>query len=286
MNRIKPTKIMLIIALILLVGCGADGSFDAEAPLQSVGNSCIYGISEMPHGEPNIPLVSDYSDEKVLYDVHNNSTDMQCEATSLYLAFLESSDWVWVDCHQCCGRVQSTWRDDWRITDKTIFDFDGDGVPDLWFRAVWGEDEFISPRWSNSITGFATIVDGEVVLLLSGYTTGGSIGGDFITSAYDQETSEYVIVVHSFVGGFGGIFNGSRFYSMQNGKLTRLYSICVTYYWATQGREEEYLFTVNGEDVSFEIYVSILYRFAAPIGGCVLYCPPTNRSDNSIEIKT
>ena len=151
-----------------------------------------------------------------------------------------------------------------RITDRLIFDFDDDGVRDLWFRAVLDERAFESPRWSNSITGFATIKDDEVVLLLSGYTSGGSIGGDFITFGYDQKTSEYVIVVNRFTGGFGGTHNGGSIYSMQNGELTRLYSFDYIFFWGNHlsgNEEDEHVFKVNGEDVCEEVYYALISRF-------------------------
>jgi len=191
------------------------------------------------------------------------SDEIQCKTELLYLAFLESSYWLQVPCFQCCGELKPIFNfDDWRITDKSIFDFDGDGVLDLWFRAVWGEEDFISPRWSSSITGFATIKNNEVVLLLSGYTTGGSIGGDFVAFGYDQETFEYVIILNGFAGGFGGNYSSTIIYSMQTGELARLYWIDYTYFWAAHhAGEEEHIFRVSGEDVCYEVYAQIANRF-------------------------
>jgi len=194
-------------------------------------------------------------------DVEN--TYIQCDSELLYVAFLDSDYWLLMWCPQCCGYfLPISNGDNWRISDKRLFDFDNDGVIDLWFRAVSGEEDFISPRWSSSITGFATIRDGEVFLLLNGFTTGGSIGGSFVTFGYDQENSEYVLVVSSFAGGFGGNYSGARIYSMQNGEVTRLYRIGYTHLWASHhGGEESHIFTVDGENVCYDVYAQIADRF-------------------------
>ena len=193
--------------------------------------------------------------------LHTN--DVQCEAELLYQTFLESDYWLRVRCFQCCGNLmQIPDCGNWRVTDKKIFDFDG--VPNLWFRAVWSEEDFISPRWSGSITGFATVEAGEVVLLLSGYTSGGSIGGDFVAFGYYAETSEYVIVLRSFSGGFGGNYIGASIYSVRAGGLTRLHQIAYTYFWASHhGGEGEHIFEVNGERVCYDVYAQIANRVEA-----------------------
>ncbi|MCL2387693.1 MAG: TraB/GumN family protein [Defluviitaleaceae bacterium] len=221
----------------------ADKGFDMTYPLPQNQSSVLQSLA--------------------LEGVHISSSDIQCEAELLYLAFLEAEDWLRVRCFQCCGELVPIHNcGNWRITDKNIFDFDGDGVLDLWFRAVWGEEDFISPRWSSSMTGFATIADGEVVLLSSGYTSGGSIGGDFVTFGYDQETSEYVLMLRGFMGGFGGNYNSANIYSMRNGELTRLYRIDNTFLGAAHNDgEDEHIFRVNGEEVSYEVYTRIANRF-------------------------
>ena len=182
---------------------------------------------------------------------------------ALYIAFLESSDWVWRMCQQCCGL--SHFPNDggaFEITAKRILDFNGDGTLDLWFRA---ENISSVTRWpsnrTNAITVFATIVDGEVMVLLRGYFTGGSIGGSYVTSAYAQETSEHLVVLSGFAGGFGGLMTGARFYHVHEGELAKLYSIEYWYYFETELEER---FIVNGEEVSAEVYNQISSRLINP----------------------
>jgi len=262
MMKIIISAMFIMVLIVLFVGCAAA---QQDFYIQSEPNpSFLYDTIEPPLKNPSSVLEEDY--------LHISSDGIQCKAELLYLAFLESDYWLRVRCLQCCGELEPILNcGRWRITDKNIFDFDGDGVLDLWFRAVGGERDFISPRWSSSITGFATIKDDEVVLLLSGYTTGGSIGGDFVAFGYDQETLEYVIILNGFAGGFGGNSSSSRIYSMRNGELTKLYWISHIYFWASHHNgEEKHIFRVNGEDVCYEVYAQIVNRFihvSMPIDG-------------------
>jgi len=249
----KIKIISTVLIMVLFAGCTTT---QQDFYIQSEPNpNFSYDTIEPPPQNQSSVLGEDY--------LHISSDEMQSKAELLYLAFLESDYWLRVRCLQCCGELEPILNcGRWRITDKNISDFDGDGVLDLWFRAVWGEEDFISPRWSSSITGFATIKDDEVVLLLSGNTTGGSIGGDFVTFGYDQETLEYVIILSGFAGGFGGNSSSASIYSMQNGELIRLYWISHIYFWASHhDGEEKHIFKVNGEDVCYEIYAQIVNRF-------------------------
>ena len=203
-------------------------------------------------------------------DIHLVSEDETPFEYALYTAFLESDDWVWVNCPQSGEFININNAGHYEITGKKILDFDGDGVLDLWFMAesINRTNDFISVIVRNGtevISGFATIVDGEVVLLIKGYVTGGSIGGTFVSSAYNQRTSKHVIKYQGHAGGFGGRANWARYYSMQNGELTQLYSIWHEYYWATEQRQTEETFAVNGEDVSEEFFMQIARNFIAPV---------------------
>ena len=178
---------------------------------------------------------------------------------ALYEAFLETDAWVYINCPQCCGLTNVSNNGWFEITAKRILDFDGDGILDLWFRA---ED---TSGGREVITGFATIADGRVVLLLSGYISGGSIGGTFITSAYNQETSQHVIKLRGLIGGFGGRVHYAEFYSMENGELTLLYSIWHEYHRPWGHSEAEEIFKVNGEEVSEEVHNQIAGKFIDPV---------------------
>jgi len=257
MNQSKKLLMNALLIMVLLVGCATtqqDFYIDDEPSIN-------YGLIEPQTPSVVLDVLAEYILEEEYIYTPVNDDDIQCEMVLLYTAFLESKYWAQVPSGQSDTLINVSAR----ITDKHIFDFDGDDVLDLWFRAVlYGETEFVSPRWSASITGFATIVDGEVVLLLSGYTTGGSAGGNFVAFGYDQETSEDIIIHHHFAGGFGGIHNGSTIYSMKNGELTPLHWFSYTHFWAPHtyhGGDEEHIFIVNGEDVCYDVYTQTASRF-------------------------
>ena len=68
-------------------------------------------------------------------------------------------------------------------------------------------NDFFSVRVRNGtqvVSGFYTIVKGEVVPLLQGHVTGGSMGGTHVAFVYNQETSEFFVALLGHAGGFGG----------------------------------------------------------------------------------
>ena len=203
--------------------------------------------------------------------IYQKTDDMAFEY-GLYLAYLESDEWAWMPDpfgerpYEMMNFI--AYGSKFVISATRILDFDGDGVLDLWFRAQ--DTDYSESFGGPTITGFCTIIDGKVVRLLHGYISGGSIGGNYVTSGYDQETSEHILVLRGFAGGFGGRASYAKCFSMENGELTELYEIWHTHYWADweaehgYGEDEE-IFMVNGEEVSEEIFNKIASRFIDPI---------------------
>lgn len=188
----------------------------------------------------------------------------------MYTAFLESGDWAVIPNMQAGGYLTINPDGLFEITGTSILDFDGDGVLDLWFRA---ESVRRRCRFTNSavITGFATIVDGEVVQLLHGYITGGSIGGTFVTARFNTETSEHLIMRGYFSGGWGGRSSGANLYSMHNGELTLEYWFERRHYMETIHEEAKELFWVNGEEVSEDDYNQFTSRFEWPSDDALIW---------------
>ena len=149
--------------------------------------------------------------------------------------------------------------ENWRleITAYKIFDFDGDGVSELWLEAF--ED---SVTWSWGMSGFYTVENGQVKNLIIGQQTGGSIGGDYIIMGYDNFTGRHVVVNTGFVGGFGGQLTYSSYYDYEFGRLTELISVENTFYIDEKEPRE---FMVDGEIVLEDDYWAVEERFVEPI---------------------
>jgi len=214
----------------------------------------------------------------VIYEPCENSTEdilktpevitfdiEQPDVNKVYLTYMESNAWAWLPHPEESRQELLNYNEDgrYKVIAYRILDFDGDGLLDLWLWAI--DDESKGCSYTPSISGFYSIMDGKVERLLSGYFSGGSIGGDFITVKYNLETSEHVLVLYGVWGGFGGRAKTERYYSMQNGKLTELDSLWYVYYWATESREEEEKYEVNYEPVSEEVYNQIAAKYTTPV---------------------
>jgi hypothetical protein len=152
----------------------------------------------------------------LLLNPNTPAPSAESNAQEIYYEFMRSKEWR---------------NDDWdlywfapdtehEITSYKIFDFDGNGVYDLWIEME--DDTGFRPA---GISAFYTIEDGQVKRLLDGSLSGGTMGGDWITTAYDSQTGEHLIGVTGYMGGFGGRNNWSRYYRYINGELSRAFSI-------------------------------------------------------------
>ena len=137
---------------------------------------------------------------------------------ALYDAYLASDEWRSVT-SGLAG--QGSIGDHVNIKHHKIFDLDGDGVPELWYK-VTSDD--MGPRGPESASGFCTILDGKVERLLSGYECGGSAGGDDIVIRYDTETSKHVVGLEGYSGGFGGSSADCEYYDFHDGLINKIVS--------------------------------------------------------------
>jgi len=135
----------------------------------------------------------------------------QPECFALYKDFLESREWCWMEDDEGYGFRETNFN----ITEYKIFDFDGDGVPELWLWAYYSSDFFF-----QSIYGFYTILNGSVVQLLHTSKPYPS-SGFWISTKYNKESGNYVIEKEGKTYDYNieDYIYETTFYNMANGKL-------------------------------------------------------------------
>ena len=146
------------------------------------------------------------------------------------------------------------------ITNFKIFDFDGDGINELWLEAY--ED---SVTWSWGMSGFYAVVDGEVKNLIIGQQTGGSLGGDYVVMGYDIANKRHIIMKSGFVSFVDeprGQITYSSYYDYFNGELRFIAALENTFY-VDEKIPREYF--VDVMPVSEEEYFDMEARFREPI---------------------
>ena len=235
----KYVKILYYAALAaLLAGCGASQPVSETSPpetgaaIQSETGGLNSGM--MQTDESAVPIETANGSEKLLAD------------------YVESGQWL-SDYHE---QSDGFYDSELEITASKIFDFDGDGISELWLEAYEN-----SVMWGWGITGFYTVLDGEVTTVLSGEVSGGSIGGDRVVTSYDALLERHVLGKIGTVGGFGGQNTYSFYYDYAEGALTELTSFEATVYWD----EDEYECVVNENEASLEQYVAMESRFTEPV---------------------
>lgn len=145
---------------------------------------------------------------------------------------------------------------DCKATEKKVFDFDDDGVLDLYYKIQY-EDKMICSTGTQE--GLCTISDNKVVELFA-EGEGGQIDygeNSYISTAYSKDLSKHVICVIGFryEGAFELFHN---YYSMENGKLKPLDKLlCFATY------ENNYL-EVNGKKVDETTFFKAADKYTAP----------------------
>jgi len=76
-----------------------------------------------------------------------------------------------------------------------------------------------------SYSGFYSVKDEQLNILVSGYECGGSAGGDSICFWQDTQTLEIYIGTYYHRGGFGGYSNGGHAFRVENGDVIPVMSI-------------------------------------------------------------
>ena len=197
----------------------------------------------------------------------------------IYTEYMESTQWQ--DEYEPQDEYESDITD-FKITTFKIFDLDDNGIPELWFHAESSDE--LGPGGTARRDIFCTIEGSNVIQLLSGYTSGGSIGGAEIAVYYDTKTLAHVICEEGHAGGFGvrrdglkyTIFYGSITEVIQYQSINQIASNYVDgeldnsgwYYPSDREIGGEALFIVyyvDGEQVQKETYDRVSNRFIAPI---------------------
>ncbi|MDR1704609.1 MAG: hypothetical protein LBS19_07985 [Clostridiales bacterium] len=192
---------------------------------------------------------------------------------NLYNGFAESLEWA-------DGSELEDWGTDitsLEITRFEIMDLDGDSVPELLMDAFTGGE-----TRNGGMSGLYRIDGSEVVQLLEGFLTGGSLGGDYIRHCTDTWAAEPMIALTGRAGGFGGTASWSEFYAFRDGELAKITEIFQMeqqrqnygedeltdpglYYTDENGSPEDTdyitIYEVDGERVAAEDYAIVNDRY-------------------------
>jgi len=201
----------------------------------------------------------------------------------IYLQYMESAQWK--NDYEPQDEFEPADMTDYTITAYRIFDLDGNGIPELWFCAE-APDTFAGPRGPERRDFFCAIEDSLVKQLLSGYISGGTMGGDEITVKYDTEKQNHVICKTGYAGGFGGVMSWLEIYdfsglsivkTMQYSQISQTASnysdgeldkpdLYYPFTDITWGNEAAYtVYRINGGQVSKEAYEQLSDRFINPV---------------------
>ena len=169
---------------------------------------------------------------------------------SLYYDFMETDEWKFANGE---GSENGFIDDSFEYVDYILVDVDNNGVEELWVESSeW------NPMFPHSVSGLYTIINGEVIRVISGYETGGSIGGNKLKLFYDTFTDSYVPTLQGHIGGFGGSAVYCAFYKYNGPKAEEIVHIMeetindiTTYY-------------IDGEKCSEEDYREMSARFTEP----------------------
>jgi hypothetical protein len=188
----------------------------------------------------------------------NNGTtapvsDGVCEYV-LYDAYIASNEWAWVlDDHTDSIINYVDAYGEFVITEKKIFDLDGDGTPELYLLMTHPVHGGV--RGNMEISVLCTIVDGQVVRLLYGYASGGTMGGTYVEFRYNTELSRNVAVRTWYIA--SGYHLGMDVYLMEDGGLVLYESL-----WAHGNHHtEETVFEINSVVVSEEVYKGVMGKY-------------------------
>jgi|GEM_PF-5832318 len=167
-----------------------------------------------------------------------------------YEAFLKSGQWALLQ--------DGAWdllERDFELTAYKVFDFDGDGVDELWLEAS-KSDGF------DKHSGFYTIENAQIKELLSGYLSSGSSGGDYVAMYYDAQTQQHLAGLVGNTNGFDRFAIYGTYYEYKNGQLREVLDLTLT-----SGYEEidsETVYTVNGKQTTEEEHNQAYARLTKP----------------------
>jgi hypothetical protein len=184
---------------------------------------------------------------------------------TLYTAYMESTDWAWQThpYETSRGPLNSDEVSRFKVTASKIYDFDDDGVLDLWFKAEDSADDY-SQR--SVMTFYCTIADGRVKQLLNGFSGRGR-GGHHVTIMQHQELPMFVVAHIDTMGSrnLAGEIITISYYSIKNGELSTLETARYSDNWMLRSSGSESKYGVNGQPVSQEEYYKVVDKYIKPI---------------------
>ena len=163
----------------------------------------------------------------------------------MYNDFINSGTWRTYD-NAFDGRDVSV--NDCNIENTSIFDLDGNGVPEL---LLYATAKNMGPQLM-SVSAFYTIVDNHIVTLLVGSTCGGTLGGETVSLAEENGTGSLYVGSFGHIGGFGGTGGYTSIYTYSNSTLYLYTNYTATEYQNSSMGTNEY--KVNSVNVSREEY--------------------------------
>ena len=184
--------------------------------------------------------------------------------TSIYWDYIKSNEWRSFS-REIGPRVEELDR-----TQTIFYDFDGDGVLEMWFKASNGK----SSGWPETLSLFCTIKNGRVEQLLKSGECGGELGGDYVTLTYSEDDNKLRIGNFYHARGFGGVSGSLTSYDYSNSTLKKYLE-----YSGTSYNDQPSKNTINGKSVSEEEYRDFTQKYHNlsfdNAQNLLFYTPPT-----------
>jgi len=167
-----------------------------------------------------------------------------------YYDFMRSDEWKKVE----FGEGDSYIDEELEYVEYILVDIDANGSKELWFESkAWGS---IYPHGASGI--YSVDKNGEVIKIISGYETGGSIGGDRVSLVYDTFADSYAIALNGHVGGFGGTAAYYIYYKYDGSTVEGITGLMES----TINDITNY--SIDDEECSREEFDELSLRFSAP----------------------
>lgn len=120
---------------------------------------------------------------------------------------------------------EDTIRNKGYVKQYKLFDLDGSGKPILYYSSL----PYILRSFSLCDSGFCAIRNNQLHYLITGYESGGSMGGENAHLFYDKKTGQIMIGVIKHYGGFCGFEDGVTIYSCEKENTLEVISYSCTH---------------------------------------------------------
>ena len=209
-------------------------------------------------GEVEYIIIGTYPEKDVLEDTKNVMEKLGCDTHSvidkeeydrqlnIYNDYIKSESWRTFS-GELSPRVDELDR-----IQELYYDFDGDGILEMWLKASIDQ----TAGWPETLSLFCTIKDSKVEKLLTAGECGGELGGDYVTLSYCENDNRFYIGKFNHSRGFGGISGGYEGYTLSGSTLTKEVEYQIITF---NGQSPEN--TINGNKVSSEEYNSFVNTY-------------------------